>query len=91
MRLDFSVTVQGRCVFGFMVKVFGFMVKSKQRRVDIWLFYVTFEELCEIEQMKTKEKNGKRILKILSQYFFLGKYIQSQWLWTAVTEQGSSC
>lgn len=36
--------------------------------------------------MKVKEKNGKRILKSLSQYFSLGKYIQNQWIWTAATE-----
>lgn len=67
-------------------EVFGFKVKSKQRTVDTWWFCVTFEGLCEIEQMKIKEKNGKRILKSLSPYFFLGKYIQNQWIWTAVTE-----
>lgn len=55
------------------------------------MFYVTFEGLCEIEQMKIKEKNGKRILKSLSQYFFLGKYIQNQWIWTAVTEHRVFC
>lgn len=67
-------------------EVFGFMAKSKQRTVDTWLLYVTFEGLCEIERMKVKGKNGKRILKSLSQYFPLGTHIQNQWIWTAVTE-----